>query len=167
MSASEEPGFAIAVSNPLLGVFNYIVLRLPIGWRVKSGDFPSEVYSSTKKDDIRWVTEGEATHYVYSDERREALRLTIHITGKPRKLRRDKKRATVTHQGISSIHGHAADYVIGHIRRGFFKPKTYDYLQMASYCDITGRNIELRLEGSCSSESLKTLVTKLQLAQCH
>lgn len=164
---SKEPdtGFALAVHNPLIGVFNFIVLNLPTGWRVKVGDFPPEVYSSIKLDDIRWVREGTSTNYMYHDQG-NALRLQVNIKEKQNNQDITKKIVAVESRSVY-LNGHEARTVTGQISRGLVKKNLFEYLRMVLYCDVTRRSIDMAMEGHCSEASLRNLIDTLQLSKCH
>ncbi len=160
-----DAGFALAVHNPLLGVFNYIVLSLPSGWRVKTGDFPPDLHSSIKVEDVRWVREGTSTSYLYHDQ--DALRLLVNVRQKQRNENLDSKNITPIETRSVYVNGHEAKTLIGKIARGLLTKKTFEYLRMIVYCDVTKRNIDLTMEGRCDEKTLRAVVDKLQLSKCH
>lgn len=166
MSEQSDIGFALAVNNPLIGVFNFIVLNLPPGWRVKAGDFPPEVYSSIKLNDIRWVREGSSINYMYHDKG-NALRLQINIKEKPSNLGIASKKVVPIENRPVYLNGHEARTVTGRISRGLLKKNLFEYMRMVLYCDVTKRSIDMTMEGHCSEASMRNLVDKLQLSKCH
>lgn len=166
MSEDQDIGFALAVHNPLLGVFNYIVLNLPTGWRVKPGDFPPEVYSSTKIEDVRWVREGTSTNYIYYDKG-NALRVQVKILQDRRDEDMNSKKLALIEKRSVFVNGHEAKTLTGRISRGLMSKKTFEYIRIIMYCDVTRRTIDLTMEGHCNEPLLKSLVDKLQLSKCH
>ncbi len=167
MSSSENLGFAIAVTNPLLGVFNYVVLAMPQGWKLRSGPSFPEVYSSTKLEDIRWVTEGEAVHYAYTEDGAQALVVSIRVNKTRKKSQLYLNKTEVLEHGNTTMQSHPAEYAIGRVVRGFIKKKTRDFLRFSTYCEITDRTLLLDFEGRCRPETMKELVTIMQLSKCH
>lgn len=163
VSEQSETGFVLAIHNTLLGVFNYLVLNLPPKWRLKSGDIPSEMSSSTKIGEVRWVREGVSVNYVYQDE--NALRLVVNIREKmkPSKL----VLRGILYDKIVNVNGHQGRAVAGRVTRGLRRKKHLEYLRFEFYCHVTNRSIELSLEGRCAENSLIALGEAIQRSTCH
>lgn len=159
-----ETCFAVAVHNTLLGVFNYIVLNLPARWRLKPSDFPSEMYSSTKVDGVRWVRDGSSVNYVYDEE--NALRLSIKVHEKPTHAESEYD-IDVSDDRSVTVNGHTARILTGRIGRGILRKKQAEYLRMVLYCAVTKRTVDLVMEGRCTDDSLIALTDTIQHSKCH
>jgi len=163
VSTSSETRFVLAIHNTLLGVFNYLVLNLPPDWRIKPGDLPSEMYSSTKIGTVRWVREGVTVNYVYNDE--DALRVVVDVR---EKSKQSSSRGIKTfYERFIDINGHRGHITVGLVTRGLWKKNHLECIRFQFSCDTTNRSIDLTLEGHCRRESLKELEQAIPLSVCH
>ena len=165
MSEQSETRFVLAVHNTLLGVFNYLVFNLPSKWKLKSGDFPFEMYASTKIGEVRWVRDGISVNYIYDGE--SALRMVVSVHENERQSKLVKRNVTVLRDESIDINGHRGRVVIGRTSRGLLKKTQLDYLRIVYRCNVTRRTIDLAMEGRCHEESLKTLTEAIQKSTCH
>ena len=165
MSAQSETRFVLAIHNTLLGVFNYLVLNLPPRWRLKSGDIPTEMSSSAKVGEVRWVREGVSVNYVYDDE--NALRLVVDVREKIKQDKSVSRGIRILHDKFVNVNGHQGHVIVVRVTRGVWKKKHLEYLRFQFYCSVTKRSIELVLEGRCAENSLIALGEAIQRSTCH
>jgi hypothetical protein len=163
VSTSSETRFVLAIHNSLLGVFNYLVLSLPPEWRIKPGDLPSEVYSSTKTGTVRWVREGVTVNYIYHDE--DALRVVVDVREKSKES--NSRGIKTLYDRPIDMNGHRGHVTVGLVTRGLWKKNYLEFIRFQFSCDSTNRSIDLSLEGHCRRESLKELEQAIQLSVCH
>lgn len=162
----ETKDHLIAATNILFGVANFLILSLPKAWRFGREISPPEVDSNIRRGDSLWVTSGRASHILYNEERGVGLELVVIISkGKARGFK--PKASEVSAQGPMRAGGHEATYLLGRVKRGFFKKKMVETLQLSFYCDRTGRTITLNLTGDCAEGDLQQILEAIPKLECH
>ena len=147
---------AIAATNPIIGVVNFIVLNLPLGWGLAALDYPPTVDRIRRVKNVRWVAEGEARSRIVAPD----AAAYIHVD-----VREGKKVQSWDNQFL--INGHKAFYRVGTVTRGLFRKKTFDSIEISFYCNVTNRTINLRLLGINLLKYVDDLLDALSTSTCH
>ncbi|MEM3832483.1 MAG: hypothetical protein QW128_02650 [Thermoprotei archaeon] len=156
-------GFAIAAGNPLLGVSNFLVITLPDDYSIKAGEIPTEVNTSIILNNVKWVADGEAYHYIYNYN--HGYQLKIKVRHFQRKLHKTQER--VLESGEFMISSHKASYNLVNKSIGFIKKQQMQTLSIHFYCDHTNRAIELEIVGKDVLSEVKNFVNNLKESICH
>ncbi|MFN7106393.1 MAG: hypothetical protein ACK4M3_07425 [Pyrobaculum sp.] len=142
--STEYSWHAIAVGNRLLGLYNFVVLTTPPGWRVVVMPMASEVFRHREVNGVKWVRDGEVTHFLQNGE--EAYRLEIVVKPGRRRLEGD----------YIAVNSHEGRYRVRE-RGGRYR------LEVSYYCPETDRTIEISIEGLRELSILR----HLGYSQCH
>jgi hypothetical protein len=162
----ETHAHTVSVGNIILGVYVFVVLRLPPEWKLLKGGIPSEFDYSKDLDGARWVTEGQAYHYLYNRSNNSKFELTIRCA---RGRWKGRVPRSLDKQGEGTIYlsGHPCAYVWGDLRRGFLRKEAVTYLSLLFRCDRTERTVRFELKGQARPEDIRSLTAALGESQCH
>lgn len=158
-------GFAIAAGNPLLGVSNFLVITLPDDYNIKIGEFPTEVNSSIILNNVKWVIDGDAYHYIYNGD--HGYQLKIKVRQSKKKRIHQVRGSRILEKGEFMISSHKASYNLVSKSIGFIKKQEIQELNIHFYCDHTNRIIELEIVGKNITNELKNLINNLKDSICH
>ncbi|MGB9728779.1 MAG: hypothetical protein ACP5GU_05935 [Thermoprotei archaeon] len=156
-------GFAIAAGNPLLGVSNFLVVTLPDDYNIKIGEFPTEVNNSIILNNVKWVIDGDAYHYIYNNN--HGYQLKIKVRNSQRKIHQIQEK--ILENGEFTISSHKASYSLVSRSIGFIKKQQIQVLNIHFYCDHTNRTIELEIMGKDILSELKNFISNLKESICH
>ncbi|MEM0462616.1 MAG: hypothetical protein QXS00_00900 [Pyrobaculum sp.] len=144
MTSTEFSWHAIAVGNRLLGLYNFLVLTTPPGWRVVIMPMASDVFRHVEIGDVKWVKDGEVMHFLRDGDGAYPLK----ISAKPGKKRLDGERVI--------INGHEGVYRVKE-KKGRLS------LELSFYCDVTDRTLKITVEDLKDLSLLKYIV----YSRCH
>jgi len=147
---------AIAATNPIIGVVNFIVLNLPLGWGLAALDYPPTVDRILKIKNIRWVAEGEAKSKVVAPRAVAYIYITVREGRKVKAL-----------ENPFTVNGHEAFYSFGKVKRGLIKKRLFDNIKISFYCDVTNRTINIDMTGINLLEFKGELIDALRTSICH
>lgn len=162
----ESQEYTVSVGNIVLGVYVFMILRLPPEWKLVRGGIPSEFVYSKELEGARWVTEGRAYHYLHNRSNGNRFQFTIKCVkgrgkqGLPRSL--DKRG-----EGTIDLSGHACRYIWGKLRGGIFRKEELTYLNLSFTCDRTDRTVTLEMKGQGRQEDVRGLTEALGESKCH
>lgn len=144
MTSTEFSWHAIAVGNRLLGVYNFLVLTTPPGWRVVIMPMASDVFRHVEVGGAKWVRDGEVMHFLRDGADAYPLRISV----KPGKRKANGERII--------INGH----------EGFYRLREKNgrlHLELSFYCDVTDRTLKISVENLKDLSLLKYVVH----SRCH
>ena len=147
---------AIAAANPIIGVVNFIVLNLPLGWGLAALDYPPTIDRILRVKNVRWVAEGEAKSRMVAPKAAAYISITV---------REGKRIKVLKHQ--FTINGHEAFYSTGKIKKGLIKKRIFDNIKISFYCDVTNRTISIDITGLNLLKFEKELIDALRTSICH
>lgn len=136
MTYTEPKSVTIAVGNIITGVYNYMVLSIPMDWKVAVIPMSSDVFTSTRQGDVRWVKEGEVEHGLITPRGEIMFRIKIWPGFREQRKIKDLGRAERIYDLIVS--GHSAKAFIYRTRHGLRSSRT---LGIHLYCSVTDRTI--------------------------
>lgn len=142
--STEYSWHAIAVGNRLLGLYNFVVLTTPPGWRVVVMPMASEVFRHREVNGVKWVRDGEVTHFLQNGE--EAYRLEIVVKPGRRRLEGD----------YIAVNSHEGRYRVRE-RGGRYR------LEVSYYCPDTDRTVKISIDGLRELSILRYIGN----SQCH
>jgi hypothetical protein len=150
----------IALSNIILGVYNFIVLGHPDGWRINPSTFSSDILHHVTIKNIRWVSRGVAEYNVYGDKELIGLKIEIWPGRKDPLKIKDLKKSFKTNI-YKNINGHNAEIYIGEEKR---LGRTFRVINIFFYCDETDRSILLKFVGR---DEVEKILDHIEETQCH
>lgn len=157
---TESRSVTIAVGNIITGVYNYIVLSIPPDWRIVIIPMNSDVFSSTRQGEVKWVKEGEVEHGILTPMGEIMLRLKIwpgyRDHGRIREVRRAEKIYDL------AIAGHSAKAYIYRKRLGFRNNRV---LGIHLYCDVTDRTMLIEFIGG--GDWVDKVLKNIGESMCH
>jgi hypothetical protein len=162
----ESRAHTVSIGNIVLGVYVFIVLRLPAEWKLVKGGIPSEFVYSKELEGARWVTEGQAYHYLYNPSNGSQFELTIKCVRGPWRARPPRNLENRT-EGTLRLSSHPGTYVWGDLRGGLLRKEQVTYLSLLFRCDRTQRTIRFELRGKGGPEDIRNLTAALGESQCH
>ena len=77
MVPTEIKKSTIAVGNIITGVYNFLVIGIPLNWRITGISMNSDVFYSFDQGNIKWVAEGEIEHLLQTKTATASLRIKI------------------------------------------------------------------------------------------
>ncbi len=160
MIYTEPKSVTIAVGNIITGVYNYIVLSIPIDWRVAVIPMNSDVFASTRQGDVKWVKEGEVEHGLITPRGKIIFRIKIWPGLKEQRKIKDLGRAEKIYD--LTISGHNAKAFIYRTRHGLRISRT---LGIHLYCNVTDRTILLEFIGG--EDWVDTVLNIIGGSMCH
>lgn len=156
MSSDENSFGAIAAANSLFGVINFIVLSLPNGWKLVADRIPPEVDKIFRRGDVKWALEGQARSIAVYPEGVVEVNITI-IEGNK-----------IKSSGMETIiNGHRGYYGTRRIRRGLFKKREYEVVDISFYCEETNRTIRLSLVSNELEKYVDAILEAVSQSICH
>ncbi len=142
MTYTEPKSVTIAVGNIITGVYNYIILSIPMDWRVAVIPMSSDVFTSTRQGDVKWVREGEAEHGLITPMGEIMFRIKIWPGFREQWRLKDLRRVEKVY-GLT-ISGHDAKAYIYRRRYGL---RSLRILGIYLYCGVTDRTILIEFIG--------------------
>ncbi|MFN3805259.1 MAG: hypothetical protein ACK4SY_09400 [Pyrobaculum sp.] len=136
---------AIAVGNRLLGLYNFLVLTLPPGWRVVVMPMASEVFSHREIGGVKWVRDGEVMHFIKDGDFFYTLKIAVR-PGKKLKEGGD----------LIKVNKHEGYYKTWE-KEGRYK------VEISYYCPETDRTVKIRVEGLRDL----SMLNYVKFSQCH
>ncbi len=158
--------YTVSVGNIVLGVYVFMILRLPPEWKLVKGGIPSEFVYSKELEGARWVTEGQAYHYLINPSNGSKFEFTIKCV-KGRWKGRPPRSLEKHGEGTINLSGHLCDYVWGNLRGGLLRKEELTYLNLQFTCDRTERTVRFELKGQASQEDVRRLTEALGESKCH
>jgi len=156
----------IAAKNLFFGANYFIILPLPIGWRITRSYLEPDIQSNVQKDNLTWVDAGQTDQVIFHPIKRVALDLMIQIKrGKHNGL--DTKGVQISSQGSQMVCGHPASYCIGEVKQGLIKKKTVKTLRFFLYCPELQRTLFLHFTGKCQDADLLEIYESVLFLECH
>ncbi len=157
----EHSVHVMAAANPLYGAVNFVVLKLPPGWRMAAGNIPPEIDRVITVDGVQWVAAGSTKGYLYNRREGAVLEVNVRVSTKPFKWRK----------GVSPektrVGGHEASYIVATETVGLFRKRRLETLVVRFYCDRTGRHIEIKLRGPVAARLLLDALEHMGDTVCH
>lgn len=151
----------MAAANPLYGAVNFVVLKLPPGWRMAAGSIPPEIDRVTTVDGVQWVAAGSAKGYLYNRKKSAVLEVNVRISTKPFKWKKSR------FPEKTSVGGHEASYLVTSETVGLIRKRRLESLVIRFYCDRTGRHIEIKLRGPVATRLLLEALEHMGDTVCH
>lgn len=162
----ENREYIVSVGNLVLGVYVFMVLRLPPEWKIVRGEIPSEFVYSKELESARWVTEGQAYHYLQNPFSRSSFQMTLKcVRGRGR--RRLPRSLDRRGEGTMDVSGHACRYIWGDLKGGILRKEDLTYLNLRFRCDRTERTVTFELKGQGLQEDIRALTEALGESKCH
>ena len=156
MSSDENSFGAIAAANSLFGVINFIVLSLPNGWKLVADRVPPEVDKIFRKGNVKWALEGQARSIVVYPGGAAEINIIIVEGNKVRS------------SGMETIiNGHKGYYGTRRIKRGLFKKREYEVVDISFYCEETNRTIRLSLVSRELERHVDSILEAVSRSICH
>lgn len=148
----------LAVGNMITGVYNYIVLSIPLDWKIIVVPMDSDVFSSRRQGGVKWVREGEVEHGVSTPMGSIGVRVRIWPGRKDHgKLSREAEKIYEL-----QISGHSGKAYVYRTRAGFKKHRT---LGISFYCDVTDRSLLIEFVGG--GEWVDAVLKSIGGSMCH
>lgn len=160
MTYTEPKNVTIAVGNIITGVYNYMVLSIPMDWRVAVIPMNSDVFMSTRQGDVKWVREGEVEHGLITPMGEIMFRIKIWPGLKEQWKLKDLRKADKVYDLI--ISGHSAKAYIYRRRYGFKSSRT---LGIHLYCGITDRTMLIEFIGG--DDWVDSVLNIIRGSMCH
>ncbi len=160
MTYTDHKLVTIAVGNIITGVYNYMVLSLPLDWRIEVIPMNSDVFASTRQGNVKWVREGEVEHGIATPLGEIMLRLKIWPSYKDHRSIRDFKNAEKIYE--VTISGNNAK---AYIHRKRYSLKLYRVLSIHLYCSVTDRTVLMEFIGG--DDWVDGVLRSIGGSQCH
>lgn len=160
MTYIEPKSVTIAVGNIITGVYNYIVLSIPMDWRVIVIPMNSDVFSSTRQGDVKWVREGEVEHGLATPMGEMMFRIKIWPGFREQWRLKDLKRVEKVYE--LTISGHNAKAYIYRKRHGLRSSRT---LGIYLYCGVTDRTLLIEFIGG--DDRVDSVLNTIRGSMCH
>lgn len=151
---------SIAVGNVITGIFNFLTIGIPEKWRIAGQSMNSDVFSTTKQGNIRWVDEGEVEHYIQSKDGLAFLRIIIKRDFK--EFTKFKKSAKAIQKEKIMFSSHEA-LVYNYFERFLWKKR--EVLGIYFQCNETKRTVLIELVNGNSW--IEEILSYLKDSQCH
>ncbi|GAY26398.1 conserved hypothetical protein [Desulfurococcaceae archaeon AG1] len=160
MMHTESKNVTIAVGNIITGVYNYLVISIPIDWRIVVIPMNSDVFTSTRQGNVKWVKEGEVEHGLATPKGEIMLRIKIWPGFKEHWGIKDLRRVEKIYDLV--ISGHGAKAYIYRKRHGLRTTRT---LGIHLYCGITDRTILIEFIGG--EDWVDAVLNSIGGSMCH
>jgi len=106
MMPTESKLYTIAVGNIITGVYNYIVVSLPLDWRIVVIPMNSDVFSSARQGDVKWVGDVEVEHGIATPMGEVMFRLRVWPGYRDQERVRELRKAERVYE--LTVSGHSA-----------------------------------------------------------
>lgn len=157
---TESRKFTIAVGNPITGVYEFLTLAMPKEWKIIIMPMNSDVFSTVKQGDVKWVLEGEVEHGLKTPFGNIALYIKIKKGyNEPSRI---KQFRNANKQFNTYFADHNAKAYVYSKRMGFKKLRV---LGVHSYCGFTNRTIFIEFIGG--EEWVDEVINHLKDSECH
>jgi hypothetical protein len=154
----------IMASNFLVGVANFLRVRLPARWRLATGRSLPEVNRTRMVGENLWVVDGNCTYVMYDEEALRAYELQIRVFEGRGGFR---QKSGMTFMKDTAVGGHQARVDKGEVPQGLLKRKSMPMLSVGFSCPYTYRNLKLDLRGRLEGEDLDEFLESLKDLVCH
>ena len=157
MSEGDQKKYgAVAAVNMLFGVVNFIVLSLPLEWRLIASSIPPDVDRMTVVNGVRWAVEGRARSGIATSDYGAKLEVES-VEG-------DKSKQW---ENTILINGHKGYYRLKRRTIGIFRKKEVEVIEVNFYCDVTRRTLNIRIEGPGLHKYANDLINAMKASICH
>lgn len=148
----------VAASNFLFGVVNFIILSLPEGSRLISGNIPPEINRIVKIGKVRWVSEGHTTNYIVHKNVAFEVKVIVSEGSHLNKF-----------ENSIIINGHHAYYRCILTKTGIIRRRQLNRLEINFYCNKTKRTLKLQLSSTYSicERDIDAFLALLKDSICH
>lgn len=148
---------AIAAVNPFFGVVNFLVLALPLGWRIYAEKLPPSIDGIKRIGDVKWVTEGRSVSIISGPGLDGVIDINIF---RGRRLNRSRGK-------MFRVNGHEAYYSLGEKLKGLFRKYRVEWLEVIFYCDRTNRTVKINIICRDIKSYVGELIGELEYSICH
>lgn len=160
MMSTESKLYTIAVGNIITGVYNYIVVSLPLDWRIVVIPMNSDVFSSARQGDVKWVRDGEVEHGIATPMGEIMFRLRVWPGYRDQERVRELRKAERVYE--VTVSGHSARAYIYKKRYGL---RSHRVLGIHLYCGVTDRTMLIEFIGG--EGWVDRVLSTIGGSQCH